>query len=147
MMRAIGCDTSFLFSLYARDVHSHKAERAVKKLAQALTLSIFNEFEFQNALRLSVFRKLLSPADAGAILADFTADVDAGAYVVANCNLTEVLTEAKRLSATYAQRGGHRAFDILHVAAAVHFAADEFWSFDDNQCSLAQAAGLRPGLW
>jgi hypothetical protein len=32
--------------------------------------------------------------------------------------------------------GGHRAFDILHVAAAVHLGADEFLTFDSNQRKL-----------
>jgi predicted nucleic acid-binding protein len=31
--------------------------------------------------------------------------------------------------------GGHRAFDILHVAAAVYLGADEFLTFDSNQRS------------
>ena len=41
--------------------------------------------------------------------------------------------------------GGHRAFDILHVAAAVHLGADEFLTFDSNQRRLALATGLKPG--
>jgi predicted nucleic acid-binding protein len=41
--------------------------------------------------------------------------------------------------------GAHRAFDILHVAAAVHLGADEFLTFDSNQRKLALAAGLNPG--
>ena len=142
-MGAVGCDTSFLFSLYARDAHTDKAKSAVKKLRQALTLSVFNEFEFQNALRLSVFRKLFSPAEAAIILADFEADLTSGALLIANCNLAEVMTEAKRLSAAYVPSGGHRAFDILHVAAAVHVEATQFLSFDNNQRILAKAAGLK----
>jgi len=115
----------------------------VRKLNQALTLSIFNEFELQNAVRLSVFRKLLSPLDSASILADFEADLASGALLIANCNLAEVMTEAKRLSASYAQKGGHRAFDILHVAAAIHLEAVEFLSFDENQRLLSKSAGLK----
>lgn len=96
-----------------------------------------------NAIRLSAFRRLLSPTDAAAILADFEADIADGGIVIAKCNLAEVMTEAKRLSATYSLIGGHRAFDILHVATALYLEAAEFLSFDENQNTLAKAAGLK----
>ena len=56
-----------------------------------------------------------------------------------------VLIEAKRLSASHTMIGGHRAFDILHVAAALHLGEGEFLTFDANQRKLAAAVGLKPG--
>jgi hypothetical protein len=41
--------------------------------------------------------------------------------------------------------GGHRAFAILHVAAALHLGASEFLTFDTNQRKLATTAGLKLG--
>lgn len=84
------------------------------------------------------------PATAGAsIIAAFEADLATGKLVVERCNLTLVLGEAKRLSSAYTLAGGHRSFDLLHVAAAAHQAAGTFLSFDANQRTLAKAAGLR----
>jgi len=37
---------------------------------------------------------------------------------------------------------GHRDFDVLHVATALHLGASEFLTFDANQKRLAQAEGL-----
>jgi hypothetical protein len=79
------------------------------------------------------------------ILAAFEADLASGYFDLPACNLAGVLIEAKRLSASHTMTGGHRAFDILHVAAALHLGASEFLSFDTNQRKLAISAGLKPG--
>ena len=136
------CDTSFLFSLYGNDTHTAKALALVRRRRDPLTLTVLNEYELGNALRFAEFRRLLPPGKAAEYLADFAADIAAGILVVSVCNLAAVLTEATRLSARYTTAGGHRSFDILHVAAAVHLDADEFLTFDANQKRLASAAGL-----
>ena len=41
--------------------------------------------------------------------------------------------------------GGHRSFDILHVATATLAKAKLFLTFDNNQRKLAAAAGLTVG--
>jgi predicted nucleic acid-binding protein len=140
------CDTSFLFSLYGNDAHTERAVAYVRRQRDPLTLTVLNEYELGNALRFAEFRRLLPAGKAAQYLADFAADVATGILVVSVCNLAAVLTEAKRLSARHTATGGHRSFDILHVAAAVHLGADEFLSFDANQRHLALAAGLKsPG--
>jgi len=53
-----------------------------------------------------------------------------------------LIEEAGRPSATHTIAGGHRAFDILHVAHARLVAPREFFSFDAEQLRLAKAAGL-----
>jgi predicted nucleic acid-binding protein len=67
--------------------------------------------------------------------------------VVETCNLADVLDEAKRLSAIHTVKGGHRGFDILHVAAALKLGATEFLTFDENQKRLAESEGLRVPLF
>ncbi len=142
MPGAVCCDTSFLFSLYGRDAHTPRAAAGVRRLAQPLTLTVFNEYELLNAVRFAVFRQVL-PASAGAALvAAFETDAADGKLVVESCNLAQVLAGAKRLSARHTVTGGHRSFDILHVAAAVQLQAGVFLTFDANQRALAQAAGL-----
>ena len=41
---------------------------------------------------------------------------------------------------------GHRLFDIVNVATALHLGASEFLTFDANQRQLAEAEGLRVPL-
>jgi predicted nucleic acid-binding protein len=143
----ISCDTSFLHSLYLVDIHTPKARARLQGIRrpEGLVLSPFHQYELPNAVRLSVFRGLRDAASGEAILAAFQADVASGYFDLPTCNLASVLIEANRLSASHTVTGGHRAFDILHVAAALHLGADEFLTFDSNQRSLALAAGLKPG--
>jgi predicted nucleic acid-binding protein len=37
---------------------------------------------------------------------------------------------------------GVRTLDSLHVACALELGADKFWTFDERQAKLAEAAGL-----
>jgi predicted nucleic acid-binding protein len=143
-----GCDTSFLHSLYLIDSYTRDARAKVQQLkdpADRIALSPFHQYELPNAIRLSVFRGLRD-ADAGeAILAAFQTDLDDGRFELPTCNLAVVLMEAQRLSSIYTMNGGYRAFDILHVAAALHFGTREFLTFDVKQRKLARAVGLNPG--
>jgi predicted nucleic acid-binding protein len=144
----IGCDTSFLHSLYLIDSHTRKPRARVKLTrgpADRIALLPFHLYELPNAIRLSVFRGLRNVAAGEAILAAFRTDQDDGWFELPNCNLAVVLSEARRLSRSYTICGGHRAFDILHVAAALHFGAREFLTFDAKQSNLALAVGLKPG--
>jgi len=140
---AICCDTSFLFSLYGRDAFTSQAVSEAGRLQGAVSVSILNEFEWENSIHLSVFRKVLSLADAAIMTADYAKDMRLGRLSLANCDLGSVLVEAKRLSLAHTQREGQRAFDILHVAVALQLGAREFLSFDVNQRKLAKAEGLK----
>jgi predicted nucleic acid-binding protein len=143
MAAAVCCDTSFLFSLYGRDGNTTRAATAAKRSDQPISLTAFNEFELLNAIHLAVFRQLLSPPAGATIIAAFEADLANGNLIIANCNLSQILTEAKRISATNTPIGGFRSFDILHVAAAVQLSAKVFFTFDDNQRALARTVGLK----
>ncbi len=138
----ICADTSFLFSLYANDTHSRKAVTWIKGLHQPLSISPFNEFELENALRFAEWRELLPAGMAAIYLERFDAAISHGRLQREVCNLATVLLEAQRLSSNYTLREGHRSFDILHVAAAQHLGATRFLTFDSNQARLAKAKGL-----
>ncbi len=137
------CDTSFLFSAYRTDVNSPRAAACLKRLRRPLTLTALNEFEFENGLQFSLWRKQIATAQVAFIQATYQGDVLSGLFDFATPNLGSVLREARRLSKLHTAKEGHRAFDILHVAAAVVAGADEFYSFDLNQRKLAKAEGLR----
>lgn len=142
----IACDTSFLFSLYGNDAHSRKAVAWSAKNTKALYLNSLTHFEFGNAVRFAEFRKAIPPGAAAQYWAGFEAAIDQGRLIVATSNLADVVVEAKRISSTHTLTGGHRAFDILHVASALKMPATHFLTFDGNQKKLAQAEGLNVPL-
>ncbi len=137
------CDTSFLFSLYGRDAHTERALGLVTKLSAPLTLTLLNDYELRNAVRFGVFRRVIGATAGAEIIAAFDSDLAGGKLNLDPTNLTQVMHEAKRLSAAYTETAGHRSFDILHVAAASHLKARIFLSFDANQRELARAVGLK----
>jgi predicted nucleic acid-binding protein len=137
------CDTSFLFSLYGRDANTPRAAAEVVQVGSPLTVTVLGEYELLNAVRFAAFRGLLPASGAGAIIAAFEADLVAGRLVIERSNLAQIVSEAKRLSALHTAAGGHRSFDILHVATAVLLTAEAFNTFDANQRALAVAAGLK----
>lgn len=138
----IACDTSFLFSLYGNDAHSGKAVAWISQNSSPLVLSSLNPLEFCNAVRFLECRKVIPAGSAARYLADFQAAIDQGRLVVRSCNLADVIDEAKRLSLVHTLTGGHRGFDILHVASALQMKATRFLTFDANQKKLAESEGV-----
>jgi len=138
----IACDTSFLFSLYASDVHSSDAVVWAAQNTRAIYLNRLTHFEFGNALRFSEFRKAIPLGAAAQYWVDFETAIAQGRLIVATSNLADVVDEAKRISSTRTLSGGHRGFDILHVASALKMNATHFLTFDGNQKKLAEAEGL-----
>lgn len=135
-------DTSFLFSIYGNDVHTSRAVEWMKSQQGVLSLTSLNEYELGNALRFAEFRKSIDVGDSARFWAEFEADRASGRLQIRVCNLADVVDEAKRLSATHTLTGGHRGFDILHVAGALKLEASHFLTFDGNQKKLAEAEGL-----
>lgn len=136
-------DTSFLFSLYHKDGHTDEANARLEKAGQPLLLSHLNEFELANAFRLAEFRGLLPAGEAALRLDALAEDHAAGRWHHSDVPLKDILAEAARLSAAHTVSGGHRVFDILHVAHARLAKPKLFLSFDANQLRLAKAVGLR----
>ena len=135
-------DTSFLFSLYGNDSHSPRARAWVLGRGSTVAISELADFELANAFRLAEFQGLLAKGEAAIYQARYDADRAAGLVAIPPVNLAGVVTQAKRLSATHTSRGGHRGFDIIHVAAALEMSAAHFLTFDAKQKKLALAEGL-----
>lgn len=55
----------------------------------------------------------------------------------------KVYSIAEELSAQYTTQGGHRSFDVLHVATALYLEVGQFLTFDSRQVALAKARGLK----
>jgi len=138
----IAVDTSFLFSLYGHDLHTSRALAWMRILENPLQITLLNEFELGNALRFAEFRKSIGKGDAAKFEDQFQIDRASGRLVWQITNLADVFHEAQRLSQQRTLQGGHRGFDILHVANALVMKATHFLTFDHNQKQLAEAEGL-----
>jgi hypothetical protein len=108
-----------------------------------LLLTTWQQFEMERALQLRLFRRECSLADIVEAGDRLQADLAAGAVISANLPLPPVLALARSLTSAHRARFGRRAFDVFHVAAALHLTASAFLSFDGRQLALARAVGLR----
>jgi predicted nucleic acid-binding protein len=144
----IFADTSLLCALYREQDNSPDADRLMRRKAEAVHVSSFVLFEFRQSTRLHVFRfskdrtQGFSKPEALRMLDTLQANIKAGRIVVSPVEWQDVHSLAEKLSAQHTSVGGYRTLDVLHVATALHLKAREFLTFDENQASLAIAAGL-----
>lgn len=141
-------DTSFLCALYRPQVNSERAARQVAGMKEALHVTSLLLFEFRQSARWQAWVYSKHPdkgfgrPEAQAMLSRVQANIAVGALVVVPVDLSDVMGIAERLSSQYTWTGGHRGFDVLHVATALQLGAVEFLTFDANQRRLAEAEGL-----
>jgi predicted nucleic acid-binding protein len=141
-------DTSFLCSIYVPQHHSATAISYMEKLEYPLESSSLLFFEFRQSIQFQVFRHAKDKnqgyplATAQIALSALQSDVKAGLYQHAAVDWADVHQIAERLAFQYTLKNGHRSFDILHVATAIHIGAREFLTFDANQERLAESEGL-----
>ncbi len=142
-------DTSFICAFYRQQDNSPLAAAHAATMKEPLHVTALLVYEFRQSLRLQVWRHSHNPkegmplADAQAALNRFAADLANGIAVLAPCNFQEVFHRADELSTRHTISGGHRSFDVLHVATALHLGAREFLTFDANQRKLAAAEKLK----
>jgi len=135
-------DTSFLFSLYVQQSHSAAAAEHMAETGEPVLVTSLSRFELCNAVRLSVFRKLLDRRLATEDLKFIARDIGRGVLALMPCDWATVHEQAQRLSVEYTIAQGHRGMDLLHVASALVLGAPDFLTFDRNQAQLAAGAGL-----
>ncbi len=142
-------DTSFLCALYRQQDNSLVAARYFKATPEALHVSSLLLFEFRQSLRFQVWLHAQNPlkgfplSDCEQALADLQSDLDSGVAVVVPADWSDVHHLAARLSARHTAANGYRAFDLLHVATALHLKARTFLSFDERQRQAAAGEGLK----
>lgn len=109
-------------------------------------------WEFRQSARFQAFRfsqdrtKGYPLREAEAMMSKLDEHIAESRMIVKKCDLYAVLAQAERISRLRTPTGGHRSFDLLHVATAVEFGVNEFWSFDANQNALARAEGMATPL-
>ena len=142
-------DTSFLCALYVPQDNSPAAAAHFKTMPEALHVSGLLLYEFRQSVRFQVWlhaqnrNKGYPQAIAEAALAKLQTNMDAGAVVMAAADWPDVHRLAETLSKRQTMTSGHRAFDVLHVATALHLGGKEFLTFDGNQRKLAAAEKLK----
>ena len=142
-------DTSFLCALYRRQDNSPEAAAYFKTMPEALHVSSLLLFEFRQSLRFQVWLHAHNPhkgfpqADCDQALADLQSDFDSGVTVIVPADWSDVHHLAEKLSASHTAARGYRAFDLLHIATALHLEAKQFLSFDDRQRKAAASEGLK----
>ncbi len=141
-------DTSFLCALYIAQDSSLRAIRHMKGQAEPLISTSLLFFEFRQSVQFQVFRHSKDPRHgyprhvAQIALMTLQMNATAGVFRQAAVDWAEVHRIAERLAFQHTLSGGHRSFDILHIATALHLGAREFLTFDENQKKLAEAEGL-----
>jgi predicted nucleic acid-binding protein len=142
-VKKICCDTSFLISFYGKDSLSGRTVPALAHFGGQLSVSVLNCYEFEQGVHFLIWRKKLSYARGQIMKGSLESDCATGLTQVVACNVQNVLTKARRLSAVYTETSGYRSMDILLVANALELGAEYFLSFDNDQRKLAQAEGLK----
>lgn len=143
------CDTSFLCGIYREQVNSKEADAFFKNLAEPLPVTTLLLFEFRQSVRWQTYLhrkeagKGYGESEAMLMLADLDDDLSTGLLQIAPVDWAKVISTAEKLSARQTSKGGHRGFDILHIATALELGAREFLTFDTRQCELARTVGLK----
>lgn len=136
-------DTSYLLSLYTNDAHHAQALTLLKPLKTQLVWTPFQRYEVLNAIQLQVFRHDIQLHEAVAVRQEIERDVQDGFLSAAPLLWGAMLAQAEQLSSAFTAKLGTRGMDILHVAAALAVDAQEFFTFDARQKTLAAKAGLK----
>ncbi|MFZ4777304.1 MAG: PIN domain-containing protein [Terrimicrobiaceae bacterium] len=145
-------DTSFLCAFYRSQDNSDRAVACRKAMTEPLHLTRLLLWEFRQAARFQAFRYSKDAAvgyplhEAEKMLSDLGEDMGSGLVVMADCDFQSILITGERISRLRTFGGGHRSFDILHIATALVLDAKEFLSFDANQICLAASEGLATPL-
>jgi len=133
-------DTSFLVSLYATEVHSPEAQRRIA-LRPSIYVTPLNQTEVMHAFFNQVFRSKIAISEARLAWSQFSADCARGLWTLVDLPVNSWQT-CVDLGQRHGATLGNRTLDSLHVACALELKAQKFWTFDERQARLAEAAGL-----
>jgi predicted nucleic acid-binding protein len=142
-------DTSFLFALYRPQDNSPAAQKYYAAMTEPVHVSGLLLYEFRQSVQFQVWlhgnnpKKGIPDKEGVEALADLEVNIADGAVVIVPAEWADVHQIAERLSNNYTKAEGHRAFDVLHVATALHLGAREFLSFDARQRKLAKIEDLK----
>lgn len=141
-------DTSFLCGLYVAQSTSSRALQFMRQQPTALAGTSLLFYEFRQSVQFQVFRHSkdkaqgYSMATGQAAVGTLQSNIAAGVFQIPQVDWADVHRVAERLAFQYTAKRGHRSFDVLHIATALHLGVSEFLTFDANQKKLAEAEGM-----
>lgn len=142
-------DTSFLCAIYREQNNSHRVDAWKAGFPGPLSISSLLLLEFRQSIRFQMRlfakdrSKRFSKIEATAMLRSLNSDLASEVFRIVAPDWADVHRIAEELSGKYTQINGHRLVDILHVATALHFGAEQFLTFDAHQKRLAEAEGMQ----
>lgn len=145
-------DTSFLCALYRTQDNSPPALAYRAAMTEPLHVTRLLLWEFRQSVRFQAFRHSHNRQvgyplqEAERMIAKLSEHLDEGSVRLVHCDFLDILVAGERISKSRTFTGGHRGFDILHVATALELRAAHFLTFDANQIALAKAEGLATPL-
>lgn len=142
-MKPIYAESSFLVSLIMPDGNTEEAIRLSEGLELPLAFNLLLKLEVTNAIRLRVAARELDETKAAQCEGKIADLLERGMWKNTEPVWENVFRRSIGFSRTHTSSKWTRAFDVLHVAAAVELGATEFWSFDKRQRTLALEVGLR----
>lgn len=138
--------------MYREQCNSRVADAYHETLSVALPVSSLLLLEFRQSIRfqMSLFAlgcsEGFAKSEGIAMLRALQSDLSQGVFEMVAPDWADVHRIADMLSEKHTEENGHRMTDILHVATALHFGAEEFLTFDANQKRLAEASGMKVPL-
>ena len=138
---SVYADSSFLVSIYVRDVHTPEVSRRLSKHPR-LWFTPFHEVEISHAIAHQVFQGRMADTQANRVYQELSRDCAAGVWALVGFP-EAAFSKGAALARGYVAKLGTRTLDSLHVAAALELQAQHFWTFDERQAKLAKAAGLK----
>ncbi len=151
-MRAYA-DSSFLVKLLSEEPGAANAVAEYRRLQRPRLFYLpLHALEVENAIRHRAFQERRNrPAgerapiarERDAALARLFQYVKRGALDEIIVDMDLAFSRARRLSATYTDRFGARAIDLLHVGCALLLKSELFLTSDQRQAAIARAEGLQ----
>ncbi len=143
-------DTNFITRLYLERPETAQAEKVFSADLPLLPITWLTRLEVINAFEQSVLtgfgevQSRISAELAAACQQQFRDDLTQGvAMRLVNISQAEVSAKFEEIALRHTARHGFRAYDILHVAAALILKCQSFWSFDKKASKLAKLEGLK----
>ncbi|MFT4112828.1 type II toxin-antitoxin system VapC family toxin [Silvibacterium sp.] len=134
-------DTSFFASVYLPDQHTANALRRLAAKPR-IWMTPFHRLELAHAISQKVYRDEIPQDSADRVQALLAQDCELGVWA-----WTEfpgaAFVRGVELARLHVPKLGCRSLDTLHVAAAMEFGSQQFWTFDERQAKLARAVRLK----
>lgn len=140
----IYADTSWWLAYKCRrDTHHARAITLFSREPDAQIIwTPWQRVEVFNTFRQAERAGLVASGESRQLIRLLEQEVQLGYWPHIEFEWTSAVRAACELAAEHSLKMQIQGMDLFHVAIAIECAADAFLSFDEEQCLLAQAAGL-----